>query len=249
MNQIYWDLDRISILTDTMDASSHSHAMMQFFICTEGTLNIKVGKEKPKAKCILVNKNVKHSFKADKRICFTLLIEPVSDLGLALDVLIKDKDHYAVDDSKADALVEQVIRLKEHPDKESYEALMTGVYDCFGIQPSHRQLDERIESFLEMLKHCSCDDHSIEEFADRLCISASRLSHLFSEQVGIPMKKYLILHQLEKAFEEILQGESITRAALDAGFDSPSHFAAVVKKLMGLPARRGVKDSVFLKVY
>ena len=107
MNQIYWDLDRISILTDTMDASSHSHAMMQFFICTEGTLNIKVGKEKPKAKCILVNKNVKHSFKADKRICFTLLIEPVSDLGLALTGLIKDKDHYAVDDSKADALVEQ----------------------------------------------------------------------------------------------------------------------------------------------
>lgn len=79
MNQIYWDLDRISILTDTMDASSHSHAMMQFFICTEGTLNIKVGKEKPKAKCILVNKNVKHSFKADKRICFTLLIGAVYD--------------------------------------------------------------------------------------------------------------------------------------------------------------------------
>ena len=249
MNQIYWDVDRINILTDTMDASVHRHAMMQFFVCTEGKLNIKVGKERPDAQCILVNKNVKHAFKADDRICFTTLIEPVSDLGLALDVLLDNKDYYIVDGSMAEALVHQVLLLKDHPCKELYSDLKDTINGCFGLLPSHKQLDERIVSFLETLDHCSCDDHSIEEYAGKLCISASRLSHLFSEQVGIPIKKYLTLHQLEKAFEEILQGESITKAAMDAGFDSPSHFAGVVKSLMGLPARRGVKDSVFLKVY
>ena len=126
---------------------------------------------------------------------------------------------------------------------------MEAFYGCFGLLPSHKQLDSRILSFLEMLDHCRCDDHSIDSYAEKLNISASRLSHLFSEQVGIPLKKYLRLHQLERAFEEILQGNSITKSALDAGFDSPSHFAAVVKSLMGLPARRGVKDSVLLKVY
>ena len=236
-------------MTDVMDASSHSHAMMQFFVCTEGRLNIKVGRDKPDTKCILVNKNVKHSFKADNRVCFTIIIEPVSDLGLALDALLAGRDSYNVDDSKADNIIEKVIRLKDQPDKETYSDLMVAVYDCFDITPMNKQLDERIVAFLEMLKHCSCDDHSIEEYADKLCLSESRLSHLFSEQVGVSIKKYLILHQLERAFEEILQGESITKAAMDAGFDSPSHFAAVVKSLMGLPARRGVKDSVFLKVY
>ena len=99
MNQIYWDVDRINILTDTMDASIHRHAMMQFFVCTEGKLDIKVGKEKPDAKCILVNKNVKHSFKADNSLCLTTIIEPVSTLGLALDVLLENKDYYIVDES------------------------------------------------------------------------------------------------------------------------------------------------------
>lgn len=249
MNHIFWDVDKITILTDTMDASVHRHAMMQFFVCTEGKLNIKVGKEQPDAKCILVNKNVKHSFKADKRLCLTTIIEPVSATGLALDVFLDNKDYCIVDGSKADALIRQVISLKERPCKDLYSDLMDGINGCFGILPSHKPLDERIVSFLEMLEHCDCDDHSIEEFAGKLCLSPSRLSHLFSEQVGIPIKKYLTLHQLEKAFEEILQGESITKAAVDAGFDSPSHFAAVVKNLMGLPARRGVKDSVFLKVY
>ena len=246
---IFWDVDKISILTDTMVASVHCHAMMQFFVCTEGKLNIKVGKEQPDAKCILVNKNVKHAFNTDKKLCLTTIIEPVSAIGLALDELLNNKDYYVVDDSVADELIRQVISLKECPCKEQYSNLMDGISGCFGLLSSHKQLDERIVSFLELLEHCNCDDHSIEEYAGNLNLSASRLSHLFSEQVGIPIKKYLTLHQLEKAFEEILQGKSITKASLDAGFDSPSHFAAVVKNLMGLPARRGVKDSVFLKVY
>lgn len=249
MNHIFWDVDKITILTDTMDASIHRHAMMQFFVCTEGKLNIKVSKEQPDAKCILVNKNVKHSFNTGKRLCLTTIIEPVSAIGLALDVVLDNKDYYVVDESMADALIRQVICLKERPCKDQYSDLMDGINGCFGLLPSPKQLDERIVSFLEMLEHCDCNDHSIEEYAGKLNLSASRLSHLFSEQVGIPIKKYLTLHQLEKAFEKILQGESITKASMGAGFDSPSHFAAVVKSLMGLPARRGVKDSVFLKVY
>jgi methylphosphotriester-DNA--protein-cysteine methyltransferase len=67
--------------------------------------------------------------------------------------------------------------------------------------------------------------------------------------VGIPLKSYLTLHQLEKAYQDILNGNSITDAAMNAGFDSPSHFAATVKRLMGLPTRRALKDSRFLKVY
>ena len=82
-----------------------------------------------------------------------------------------------------------------------------------------------------------------------MCSSASRLSELFSGQVGITLKKYLTLHQLERAFQDLLAGKWITEAALNAGFDSPSHFASTVKRMMGLPARSTVKDSEFLKVY
>ena len=210
MNHIFWDVDKITIMTDVMDATIHRHAMMQFFVCTEGKLDIKVGKEQPDAKCVLVNKNVKHSFNADKRLCLTTIIEPVSALGLALDVVLDSKDYYVVDESMADALIRQVICLKEHPCKDRYSDLMDVISECFGLLPSPKLLDERIIAFLKMLEHCDCDDHSIEEYAGELNLSASRLSHLFSEQIGIPIKKYLILHQLEKAFAEILEKNGIT---------------------------------------
>lgn len=249
MNRIYWDLDKISMLTDSMDASSHSHGMMQFFVCIKDSLNIKVNGKKIDCTCILVNKNIKHSFKTENQICFTSVIEPTSAFGIALNTLLGDKDYYIPAENQTARIQTKLTPMLESFSRESYEKLMTAISECFGWNQSKNSLDDRIVNLLDMLAHCSCDDHSIEEYAEKLCLSPSRLSHLFSKEVGIPLKKYLSLHQLERAFEKILKGKSITDAAMEAGFDSPSHFAFTVKKMMGLPARNTVKNSEFLKVY
>ncbi len=177
------------------------------------------------------------------------MIEPVSDIGMSLNDILQDKDYYIIGEGQANKIKKMAVPMIDTLDKATYTKLMTEIYKSFDVTYKDRQLDERILSFLKMLEHCSCDEHSIEEYANRLCISASRLSHLFSEQVGIILKNYLTLHQLERAFQDLLIGKRITKAAMDAGFDSPSHFAATVKRMMGLPARNTIKDSEFLKVY
>lgn len=249
MNRIYWDIDKISMLTDHLDASAHSHGMIQFFLCLEDELEIRVGKEKIMCSCILVNKNIRHSFKANSKIHFTCVIEPVSDIGIKLNCILQDKDYCIVDDSKSNELKKIAMDMKDTFDTETYRKFIAEMYECFDIPYLNKQFDDRILVFLKMLEQCSCEEHSIEEYAGKLCISASRLSHLFSEQVGITLKKYLSLHQLERAFQDLLAGKRITEAALNAGFDSPSHFASTVKRMMGLPARSTVKDNEFLKVY
>ncbi len=249
MNRIYWDSDKISMLTDHLDSSAHSHGMIQFFLCLEDELEIKVGKEKLKCSSVLVNKNVRHSFKANKKLHFTCVIEPVSDIGRELKCFLQDKDYYVLDDGKANEIKKMAFPMKDTFDKGTYTVLMTRIYECFNITYAQKQYDSRILEFLTMLEHCSCDEHSIEEYAGKLFLSPSRFSHLFREQVGITLKNYLTLHQLERAFQGMLMGKRITEAALDVGFDSPSHFAATVKRMMGLPARNTIKDSEFLKVY
>ena len=209
----------------------------------------KVGKEKLKCSSVLVNKNVRHSFKANKKLHFTCVIEPVSDIGRELKCFLQDKDYYVLDDGKANEIKKMAFPMKDTFDKGTYTVLMTRIYECFNITYAQKQYDSRILEFLTMLEHCSCDEHSIEEYAGKLFLSPSRFSHLFREQVGITLKNYLTLHQLERAFQGMLMGKRITEAALDVGFDSPSHFAATVKRMMGLPARNTIKDSEFLKVY
>lgn len=65
----------------------------------------------------------------------------------------------------------------------------------------------------------------------------------------MPLKSYIQFHQLEKAFTALLSGESVTDSAMLAGFISPSHFAATVKKWMGMPVSASIKDSEILKVF
>ena len=250
MNQIYWDVSQISMLTDELGASTHSHGMIQFFLALNNVPDIKVGgKRIDDSVCLFVQKNVKHSVRFHDGIIFTSLIEPTSDMGAFLDTLMKNNDYYLVEDEVAKKLADYARAMNGSFDRESYLLFMEQMYSCLGFQPVERRFDEMIIEFLNELDHCTCLDHSVDRFADELNVSTSRLSHLFSEQVGIPLKSYLTLHQLEKAYQDILNGSSITDASMNAGFDSPSHFAATVKRLMGLPTRSMVKDSRFLKVY
>ena len=250
MNHIYWDVDHISMLTDDLGTSTHSHGMIQFFLALDNIPDIKVERKKiENPVCLFIQKNVKHSIKLHNGIIFTSVIEPASAMGAFLDDIMKDSEYYQVDDELSGKLIEYARPMIDYFDKESYRRYLNQMYLCLGFQPVKRQLDERITGFLNILRDCTCIDHSVDKFAEELCISTSRLSHLFSEQVGIPLKSYLTLHQLEKAYQDILNGNSITDAAMNAGFDSPSHFAATVKRLMGLPTRRALKDSRFLKVY
>ena len=250
MNQIYWDVSQISMLTDNLGASTHSHGMVQFFLALENIPDMQVGRKKlDNPVCIFVNKNVKHSVKFRDGIIFTAVIDPTSEMGAFIGALMNGNEYYMIDVDVAEKLSKYAHPMIEAFDKESYVAFLNQMYLNLGFRPTERRLDERIIGLLKILEDCKCLDHSVEKYAEELHISTSRISHLFSEQVGISLKSYLTLHQLEKAYQSILEGSRLTEAAMNAGFDSPSHFAATVKRLMGLPTRRTVKDSRFLKVY
>lgn len=249
MNRIYWGTDQISMLTDHLDATSHSHYMIQFFLGISEDLLIKVADKKFSCPGIIVNKNVKHSFRTNNMLHITCLFEPVSDLAVQLTNLLQDKEYYIFNDTDVKKLRQSAQHMIVAYDKEAYQMFMDTFRECCGITLELPKYDERIVQLIDILRKCTCENHMIERYANELAISSSRLSHLFREQVGIPLKNYLLLHQLEHAFLDLLAGKKITEAAMNAGFDSPSHFAATVKRMMGLPARSTIKDSEFLKVY
>lgn len=248
MNRIYWDIDKIAMLTDHMDATAHSHGMIQFFLCLEGNLQIKAAGEIRVCPCIAVNQNVRHSFRAGSKRHLTIVFDPMSPMGIRLSWLMEGAPCWIFGEADVQALLPPALAMVQTFDADTYHRFIKALHGVLQADPP-APMDDRIRELLAILEHCDCHEHAIERYADTLCLSPSRLSHLFSEQAGISLKSYLTLHQLQRAFRDILQGSSITDAAMNAGFDSPSHFASTVKRLMGMPARATVKDSEFLKVY
>lgn len=248
MNRIYWDIDKIAMLTDHLDATAHSHGMIQFFLCLEGNLQIKAAGETRLCPCVAVNQNVLHSFRAGSKRHLTIVFDPMSPMGIRLSRLMGNAPCWIFGETDVQALLPPALAMVQTYDADTYHAFIQTLHGVLQADPP-TPMDDRIRGLLNILENCDCHEHAIENYADTLCLSSSRLSHLFSEQAGISLKSYLTLHQLQRAFRDILQGCSITDAAMNAGFDSPSHFASTVKRLMGMPARATVKDSEFLKVF
>lgn len=249
MNKIYWDRDKISIITDQIEAVQHKHCAMQLFLSVEQELEISVGEQQISCKCIVVNRNIPHSFSTGNSIHFSMIIEPTASIAEQLDEIMCGKGYHAFDNQNILQLQKSLFHFIHSDGIDEYQNFIIQLYKFLGLKEHLKIYDDRIKELLHEIEQCNCDTHLVASFADKVALSPSRLSHLFREQVGIPLKSYIQFHQMQKAFLTLLNGKNITEAAMLAGFDTPSHFAAVTKRMMGMPASISLKDSVFLKVY
>lgn len=248
MLKVFWDKDNIAFISNQVNATEHAHCVLQGFLSFDEPLQITVSDKLIQGKCIVVNKNVKHVFSSNNKTSFSILIEPSS--SFANDLIAKMNGDYLICEKDSISILQQkAARLVEATDKQQYISFVRDFAEFLGSDRKTQLLDARIVELMELLQNCDCYDHAIENFANRVSLSSSRLSHLFREQIGVPLKSYILFHQLEKAFAAVFNGQNITEAAMSAGFDSPSHFAATVKKWMGTPVSALIKDSEFLKVF
>ena len=97
------------------------------------------------------------------------------------------------------------------------------------------KVDDRITDVLTFLRETDSVPEDITDIlCQRVCLSKSRFSHLFKEQMGISLHRYLALDKMKKGYLSFLEYGNITEAAMRAGFDSPSHFAATCKRMFGI---------------
>lgn len=73
------------------------------------------------------------------------------------------------------------------------------------------------------------------ELAGLVHLSASRLTHLFTEQVGIPLRRYVLWSRLRAAIVRVQAGDDLTGAAHGAGFADSAHLTRTTREMFGLP--------------
>ncbi len=73
----------------------------------------------------------------------------------------------------------------------------------------------------------------LREVAAAVHLSPSRLAHLFSAHVGIPLRPYVRWQRIQHAIRLVAAGETLTSAAHSAGFTDGSHFTRVFRHNFG----------------
>ncbi|NIK70937.1 MULTISPECIES: helix-turn-helix domain-containing protein [unclassified Paenibacillus] len=95
-------------------------------------------------------------------------------------------------------------------------------------------MDPRIAQILRELQLYPAQKVSLPELARKSCLSTSRLSHLFKEQVGDTVLNIVSKIRMEKA-AQLLTGTNrqITEIASDVGFDCTIYFTRKFKEAFG----------------
>jgi len=98
-----------------------------------------------------------------------------------------------------------------------------------------QRLDARVQTVLEYLD-ATMDDHpTIQTLSAVARLSPSRLEHLFSDEVGIPIIRYLLWHRVRRAVERMPDHCMLTELAYSVGFADSAHLSRSFRRMLGIP--------------
>ncbi|MDK2813026.1 MAG: hypothetical protein PWQ08_281 [Clostridiales bacterium] len=251
MHDFYFGIDHILLVTDFNQPDLHKHWAKHIAIGLDGALEFIVGGQKIVSDGIVINSNVTHTICCTSETHFVFSFEEASAIAREVEKKYLCESDYCVLDNHVIDVVKQGFDLHRlDGGKGSYFETYSKMLHGLGLHPNRFTInDERILQVLDYIKmQEEINQNTIHELLGLVHLSQSRLSHLFKEQVGTPLSSYLAMMKLEKAYQYLFLGNSVTDAALMAGFDSASHFAATSKNMIGLSAKSMSQNSNFVIV-
>ncbi len=91
-----------------------------------------------------------------------------------------------------------------------------------------------IKKLLRLLPDALEEDVRLSALAPRVGLSAGRLSHLFGQEVGLPLRPYILWLRLQRAAGHLQRGATLTEAAHAAGFTDSAHLSHAFRRTFGL---------------
>ena len=216
----------------------HAHLALHLIVAPTGTVRSRINGTTVEGAAMLIASDVPHtSENPDGPLLLFLFDETGADAGALKRRFLRGQPYCLPDEALARAL-----RDAWHGDLAAFDAEVMALLGLNGLHS--RRMDERIAETLAALQRAdSIDGTTIDTLCERVCLSRSRLSHLFKEQTGIALNRYLVFARMRKFTDYYRRSGNITDACLRAGFDTPSHFAATCKRMFGISVT-GVKRSM-----
>lgn len=198
----------------------HSHPPLEIVLALDGSFSISLPTgEIPDLRFAVIGPNQIHSLRAENGQVSILMVE-----------------HH----------VELVLKKLRLPDR----VLETGYFTSLSMDACiladlkwsilrsgpFTRYEPRVQWVVDYLRDHFIDYGSMMElFKNQTCLSESRLSHLFRQEMGISLKKYRIWTQLRAAVAQHLhENTDLFSALIQRGFYDQPHFSRTYKRMLGI---------------
>jgi AraC-like DNA-binding protein len=184
---------------------------------------------------MVVRPDAEHSFDCNGAFGVMMFVDPESSEGAWLSTSLRE-DITVVPETRLDAIAAELRAFAEEPDESTDIAAL--VRRCIhalkpGLAPT-RRLDARVTTVLDAIRESDDLRMSLDQAADKACLSSTRFAHLFKEQVGLPFSRYMLWRKLTRAMVAVASEGTIAAAAHAADFADAAHLTRTFHQMFGM---------------
>jgi len=214
----------------------HSHHAMHFILAVEGDISARTSLNGRwlRAAGVLTSPDILHAVDASGVEVVLIFLDPESDAGAMLRPALHGSMRL-IDSTERAALLQDAdppAFVRGGADEWSRRAA-----SILGLTPSdsRRAIHPRVRKLLALLRNGSFEGIvSLDVMAEAVGLSPSRLMHVFTESIGIPLRPYLSWLRLQRAAGAIVSGASLTDAAHAAGYADAAHMSRSFRRMLGV---------------
>lgn len=235
--RIYFDHQRVLYLGPSLAVSSHRHHAVQVFLPLSGRIRLRSGPGARWAEYAgaITASGQPHEADSPVPLLATLWLEPNLEQARRL---VSRSTRASIEPVEKSTLAQVVPRLlgcwSEGHDAGRAASVIDEVLEILAPAPAPRRtLDPRVAEARRILRSLARTRASLAELAAALSLSAGRLTHLFSAELGMPPRRYLLWLRLLDAVDLLAGGASIAEAACGAGFSDAPHLTRTFRRMLG----------------
>jgi AraC-like DNA-binding protein len=235
-----------------IDVNPHRHHALQLTFAINAPLMMRVKNGLwNEYKAVVIDADVPHQMRATEGQQIFLYFDRESiEAHKIQNTILAGKQFAIIQDNLVRNHIEELISLWNNSSncKDISTSVNALVQDLTGDYSEQQSLDPRIQRAISIISETPDFDISLEQLAERIYLSPSRLLHLFTEQVGVPIRQYILWRKISTAILALTQGTDLTRAALHAGFSDLPHFSRTFSRMFGISPSEILKNSNFVQV-
>ena len=214
--------DRWMLLGRLPANRAHRHVSASLLLGLDGSFDLDVDGERRRTRAAAVAPDVMQALDPGTTTMLVAQLDPDSDAWRRLASRLDGRASVDID------LPETIARaLVASDDCGAVAEGLTHLLSATSPLP----LDERVVQVCQHLRETLPDRLDVADLAARVELSASRLTHLFSEQTGVTLRRFLLYLKITRAVSRWEPGMTLSSLAAEAGFYDQPHLVRTARDM------------------
>ena len=205
-------------------------------IGTDGDFELESSGNKHSGRAFLIGSNVARTLSANNTSLYSLNVDPINPYARKLREVLNGQDILDLQPRMNETAGQHARNSMSgkrtcHELRHSSEVILQALFpEIIGAPP----LDRRVDMVASWL-HTHIPQVAELKKLSALCgLSESRLTHLFTDEVGISIRQYLLWIKMRYAAELFVRNKTLSEVAHEIGFSDSSHLSRTFTRYFAL---------------